>query len=228
MGAYIEDADANPEDPTAGLIYLNLPEKEAAFSGLMNFTFVGCQSKSYGTVSGEKSLNGLKGKWDGRLDHTVQSGSYEGSYNREEKYYEGTYKVSKGKQLVVVRNCIRYFVGPYGRWLLLAPNQTFSSGKKYQALNLMGLKASWQAPPQAVMGTISVIDKKTATAQQSAQDTTGNAQNAIVFSQMLIPGQTNFQLPRRALKVGETYVLSVIYQDRKQVVYASNKEFVAP
>ena len=228
VGAYIEDADANPEDPTAGLLYLNLPEKEAPFSGLMNFTFVGCQSKSFGTVSGDKSLNGLKGQWDGRLDHTVQSGSYEGVYNRDEKYYEGSYKVSKGKQLVTVANCIRYFVGPHGRWLLLAPHQTYSSGKTYRALNLQGLKATWQTPPASQMGVLSIIDKKVATANQGAQSPTGNPHNAMVFSRILTPAQSSFQLPANVLKAGETYVVSVIFQDRKRVVYASNKEWVAP
>ena len=63
MGAYQEDPRSNPEDPTAGLLYLNLPAGDQAFKGLMDFTFVGCQTKSVAEIQGEKSNGSLKGRW---------------------------------------------------------------------------------------------------------------------------------------------------------------------
>ncbi|MGB4811968.1 MAG: hypothetical protein WBP13_05755 [Methylophilaceae bacterium] len=227
VGAYIEDAVANPEDPTAGLLYLNLPDGQATFAGLMNFTFVGCQTKSYGVVKGDKKRNELRGTWDGKLDNTTQSGGYEGAYNAEEKYYAGTYNVKNGKQFVHVPNCIQYYVSPRGTWLLLAPNQTFSTAKKYQALDLVGLTVTWQVPPNSLYGSISIIDKEIATAKLNPAQMTGNTQNAIVFTQMLAANQTSYSLPNLRLKSGKTYVLSVIYANNRAVTYASNKEFRA-
>jgi hypothetical protein len=228
VGAYIENAKANPEDPTAGVMYLNLPDGQAPFSGLMNFTFVGCQTTSYGVVMGDKKLNELRGTWNGKLDHTTQSGVYEGAYNATEQYYAGTYTVKNGKQHVVVPNCIQYFVSPNGTWLLLAPNQTFSSAKKYRALDLVGAIATWQVPSNSLYGTVSIIDKAIATTKFDNGQVSGNNQNAMVFTQVLSISQTTFKLSNLHLKSGKTYVISVVYANSREVTYASNKEFVAP
>jgi len=97
VGAYQEDAQANPEDPTSGVLYLNIPDS-GPFNGEMFFTYVGCQSSNIGNVTGTRAGLDLIGSWDGTLDETSQSGAFAGSWVPAQSYFTGTYKVAKGKQ----------------------------------------------------------------------------------------------------------------------------------
>lgn len=116
VGHYQEDAANNPENPMPGSFYLYLPEGDAAFSGAMSFTYIGCQSTNVGTVSGTKSGLALSGNWTGTVDNVPVGGPYTGTYDATAQRYSGTYQNSGGKVRVTVPNCIDYYVAAYGTW----------------------------------------------------------------------------------------------------------------
>jgi hypothetical protein len=216
IGAYHEDPTANPEDPTPGLLYLNLPAGDQSFSGLMDFTFVGCQSKSVGEIKGEKINGALKGDWSGQVDYTFQTGSYNGRYIAKDKYYTGTYVVKKGKQFVKVPNCIEYHIAPHGTWSIFELNHTFSESKPFEPISVVDGVAKWAMPPDTTIASISLVDKELAVS---------GAKNAVLH-QLIIPASLkNYRLPAQYAKSGKTYVISVIASNGRKVVYFSSIEF---
>lgn len=216
IGAYHEDVVANPEDPTFGVVYLNLPDGEASFKGLMDFTFVGCQSKSVAEIKGEKSKLSLMGEWAGQIDNTVQSGSYKGRYISKGKYYEGTYSVRKGKQQIVVPNCIKYFISPYGKWKIFELNAAFSDSEQIEPISLSNGVASWSVASGSMATSISIIDKELAVR---------GSKSAVVYQQILPHGLMEFRLPNNLPTSNKTYVFAVVGSDGEKITYISSKEF---
>ncbi len=216
IGAYHEDPTANPEDPTPGLLYLNLPSGDQSFKGLMDFTFVGCQSKSVGEIKGEKINGTLKGEWSGQVDYTFQTGSYNGRYIAKDKHYTGTYVVNKGKQFVKVPNCIEYYIAPHGTWSIFELNHTFSESKPFEPISVVDGVARWSMPPGTTIASISLVDKALAVS---------GAKNAVLH-QLIIPASLkNYRLPAQYTNSGKTYVISVIASNGRKVVYFSSIEF---
>lgn len=216
IGAYHEDPTTNPEDPTPGLLYFNLPAGDASFKGLMDFTFVGCQSKSVGVIQGEKKNGTLQGEFSGQVDYTAQTGTYTGRYIAKDKYYTGTYIVNKGKQFVKVPNCIEYYIAPHGTWSIFELNHTFSESKPYEPISVLDGVAKWSLPPGATIASISLVDKDLAVS---------GAKNAVLH-QLIIPASLkNYRLPAQYAKSGKTYVISVIASNGRKVVYFSSIEF---
>lgn len=117
VGYYQEDPLTNPEDPTAGSIYLNIPPQSGNFSGSMFFTFFGCQQENVGAVSGTRGEIQLSMLWNGEIDETSQSGTLSGSLIND-TYFTGTYTVDNGKQYITVENCIHYYIAPQGTWAI--------------------------------------------------------------------------------------------------------------
>lgn len=216
IGAYHEDPTTNPEDPTPGLLYFNLPAGDASFKGLMDFTFVGCQSKSVGVIQGEKKNGTLQGEFAGQVDYTSQAGSYTGRYIAKDKYYTGTYVVNKGKQFVKVPNCIEYYIAPHGTWSIFELNHTFSESKPYEPISLDNGVAKWSLPPGATIASISLVDKDLAVS---------GAKNAVLHQLIISAGQKQFRLPAQYAQSGKTYVVSVIASNGRRVVYFSSIEF---
>lgn len=216
IGAYHEDMVANPEDPTFGIVYLNLPDGDASFEGLMDFTFVGCQSKSVAEIKGDKTKLSLKGEWTGHIDNTQQSGAYKGRYISKGKYYEGTYSVRKGKQLVVVPNCIKYFISPYGTWKIFKLNIAFGDSEQIESVSLSNGVASWSVPSGSMATSISIIDKDLAVR---------GAKTAVLHQQILPPAQVEFRMSDYLQKTGKTYVFAVVASDGEKITYISSQEF---
>ncbi len=192
-GYYSEDAASNPEDPTIGSVYLSLPE-QGAFKGSMYFTYYGCQSNNVGSVSGTKTANNLSANWTGKIDGTNQSGSFSGTYNNTKNSYSGTYTVNKGKQKVVIDDCIEYYIAPHGTWVLYAQN-TSSIDNSCSVSNGV---ASWNPPADAAISVVAIIDKNLANS---------GANNAII-SQQVIVNKTSWQLPTN-LTQGKSYVVTI-------------------
>jgi hypothetical protein len=216
VGAYHENVVANPEDPTFGVVYLNLPDGEASFKGLMDFTFVGCQSKSVAEIKGDKSKLSLTGEWAGQIDNTVQSGSFKGKYISKGKYYEGTYNVRKGKQQVLVPNCIKYFISPYGTWRIFELNTAYSDSEQIEPISLSNGVASWSAASGSMATSISIIDKDLAVR---------GSKSAVVYQQIIPPGQMQFRIPENLPASGKTYVFAVVGSDGEKITYISSQEF---
>lgn len=217
VGYYQEDPRTNPEDPMPGAFVLRLPENDAAFDGAMFFTFVGCQKSNVGKVSGVKAGTALSGTWSGKIDDSMQSGPYKGSYDAGTSSYKGTYSNSGGKQFKDIAGCIQYYIGPNGTWEMFAVEQNQPASFK---IDISGATVSWSAVPSAVMTLMYVIDPAI------AQSGSGNP---IVFQTVMPAQTTKFNLAPARLVKGKQYIGVAMFNNAqaKRVAFAS-KKFVAP
>jgi hypothetical protein len=155
VGYYQEDALTNPEDPTPGAFSLNLPAADAAFSGSMYFTYVGCQSSNVGAVGGTKSGTSLSGTWSGAVDGLPQSGTYSGTYDASALAYSGTFLNSGGKQFRDLSPCIQYTIAPKGTWEMFPVEAQVPSTF---AVTVNGRTLSWPATSGAAFTLVYVLD----------------------------------------------------------------------
>ncbi|NPC56658.1 CARDB domain-containing protein [Caenimonas soli] len=198
VGYYAEDPVTNPEDPTPGALYLQLPAGSTAFAGAMYFTFAGCQSANVGAISGTKTDTALDGTWSGTVDGSGQSGAYSGSFNANGGFFAGTYTVAGGKQFQDIPGCIQYFIAPGGTWEI-APVGT--SVPSTFTLNGAGTRVNWTSPAGAALTLLSVIDEAVAV--------TGSP-NAAVYQTLIGAGAQLFDLSSvGGLVIGRTYVVTV-------------------
>lgn len=217
VGYYQESALTNPEDPTPGAFVLRLPEQDAAFSGAMFFTFVGCQNSNVGAVKGVKAGKMLSGTWSGTIDNSAQSGAYEGSYDKGSGAYRGRYSNAGGKQFRDIEGCVKYYIGPDGSWEMFPAEQNQPANFK---LGLAGKQVSWPAVPNTAMTLVYVIDSAVALAG------TGNP----VMLQTILPGAvTRFDLQGARLVKGKEYIVVALLNTAKaQRAAFASKRFVAP
>lgn len=221
VGYYREDAATNPEDPTVGALYLNLPTADSDFAGSMSFTYVGCQSFNVGAIRGNKSGLDLVGTWSGSVDGRPQNGQYTGRFNTEQAAYQGTYTNSGGKQFVDVQGCIQYFIGPNGTWELFSIGQTVSSAPTATGVIIEGNQITWYPPAGSVASMLSIIDQSIAAS--------GGA-NAIVWQNLYNAGIATASVPPAVtLERGRQYVLSAgsLSADGARN-YFSSTSFTAP
>lgn len=217
VGYYQEDPLNNPEDPTMGTVYLNLPTQGGAFAGNMFFTYVGCQSSNVGTISGTKAAEGLQGTWAGSTDGTEQHGEFAGRRVPGKDAYAGTYNVAGGKQHIVVNDCIQYYVAAKGTFEL------FAAGKSEPAsfaIAVHGTTVSWLPPTDAIMTLVSVIDPELAR---------GGRANATVWQTLVMRNQHAADLRGARLLSGHHYLASVgaVDQSFKRISFGST-EFAVP
>jgi hypothetical protein len=165
VGYYAESPTDNPEDPTLGVLHLALPANDAAFSGAMFFTYVGCQSSNVGTISGNRSGNSLGGNWSGTIDGSAQSGSYNGTYSATTGLFSGTYTVTGGKQFRDLSPCIQYFIAANGTWELLGAGTSVPAGF---GLSVASTTVQWTNPPNTALTLVAVLDEAQALAGQAS------------------------------------------------------------
>jgi hypothetical protein len=196
LGYYQEDPATNPEDPTMGSVYLNLPKGDSSFSGKMFFTYVGCQDTNVGTISGTKAATSLKGEWTGTVDGTSQRGSFSGSWLLG-NIYSGTYTVAGGKQHIDIPSCISYYIAPDGTFELFPVGQKLPQNF---ALSIQGGTLTWSPPTGALMTLIFVLDPAIA----------GNgASNATVWQTLIQGAQSRARLTDAPLAHGHQYVVAI-------------------
>jgi hypothetical protein len=213
LGYYQEDPASNPEDPTMGSVYLNLPASDSAFSGTMYFTYLGCQSHNLGTISGTKAGAALKGNWSGSIDGTRQTGTFAGSYSAAQSAYAGTFTVAGGKQHIDIPSCISYYIAPKGTFELFAIGKQVPSDF---AVSIDGDTVSWNAPGGAVMTLVYVLDPAIA---QSGHG------NATVWQTLVLGPQGNASLGDAKLQSGHAYVIAVGASDSRfhRLSFASSR-----
>lgn len=213
LGYYAEDRNANPEDPTAGALYLNLPETDSPFSGSMFFTYVGCQSSNIGTVSGTKRGPSLSGSWSGPIDGTVRSGSFTGTYDGVQRFYAGVYTVAGGKQFVRVPGCIDYYIAPNGTWELFLAEENVP---RSFAPDISGSTATWACPAGAVSSLVVVFN---GVAVQIGAE-------GVHFQTVVSGGSGSQSVP--GLQRGSTYIATVVCLDASlRRVAVGSRRFVA-
>jgi hypothetical protein len=164
VGYYAESPTNNPEDPTLGVLHLALPANDAAFSGAMFFTYVGCQTSNLGAISGNRSGNSLSGNWNGTIDGSAQSGSYSGAYSATTGLFSGSYTVTGGKQFRDLSPCIQYFIAANGTWELLGVGTSVPASF---GLTTTGTTAQWTNPSGTAMTLVAVLDEAQALAGQT-------------------------------------------------------------
>ena len=218
VGYYQEDPLTNPEDPTAGSIYLALPASDGDFAGSMSFTYVGCQSDSAGNVTGSKSSGALKGAWSGSVDGTAQHGSFAGKPSTASGGWVGEYTVAGGKQHVDVPSCISYFIAPKGTFEL------FPVGAQVPpsfVVSVVGRELRWTAPAGTAMTLVYVLDPEMA----KARDGHATRWQTLVLD----PSRHAVDLAAAHLMPRHTYVVAVSAADAslKHNAFAS-RTFVAP
>ncbi|WP_266170503.1 hypothetical protein [Dyella subtropica] len=217
VGYYQEDPITNPEDPTMGSVYLNLPASDSSFSGSMYFTYVGCQSSNVGTIAGVKKAASLNASWSGTLDGTQQKGSVDGTYSAAKGAYSGTFTVAGGKQHIDIPSCISYFIAPKGTFELFAVGKNTPSNF---SVSLSGNSVSWTPPGGAMMTLVFVLDPAIASSGQG---------NATMWQTLVMGPQGAADLSEARLVSGHPYVIAVGAADSKfrRLSFAS-KSFTAP
>ena len=106
FGIAVEDRFNNPEDPTIGTVFMNLPVGDGAFQGQMPFTFVGCtEGADIGQASGQRIGNALTGNWSGTMDGSAVGGSFSATFNAASGSFIGTATNAAGKQPIRVGAC---------------------------------------------------------------------------------------------------------------------------
>jgi len=165
VGYYAESPTNNPEDPTLGVLHLALPANDAAFSGAMFFTYVGCQTSNLGAISGNRNGNALSGNWSGTIDGSAQAGSYSGSYSASSGLFSGTYTVNGGKQFRDLSPCITYFIAADGTWELLGVGTSVPASF---GPTVSGTTVQWTNPANTALTLVAVLDEAQALAGQAA------------------------------------------------------------
>lgn len=217
VGYYQEDPITNPEDPTMGSVYLNLPAADSGFSGTMYFTYFGCQSSNTGTISGTKKGTALSGTWSGSVDGTQQNGAVEGAYSSAQNAYAGTYTVAGGKQHVDVPSCISYYIAPKGTFELFAVGQNAPSSF---SVNINGHDIRWMPPSSTMMTLVFVLDPAVASSGHG---------NATVWQTLVLGPTGTASLDQAGLTAGHHYVIAVSAADsRLRRVGFASKPFIAP
>jgi hypothetical protein len=189
VGYYAESPTNNPEDPTLGVLHLALPANDAAFSGAMFFTYVGCQTSNLGAISGTRSGNSLVGNWSGTIDGSAQSGSYGGAYSATTGLFSGTYTVTGGKQFRDLSPCIQYFIAANGTWELLAAGTSVPASF---GLGVASTTVQWTNPAATALTLVAVLDEAQALAGDAAASRFQTLSDASLQSLNLanVPGLT--------------------------------------
>ena len=196
LGYYVEDAANNPEDPTPGALLLRLPKTDAAFSGALFFTFVGCQSESWGHIEGRLEQGKLQGKWSGNVDDLPQHGTFQGQFDSRTSQYAGTYDNAGGKQYREIPNCITYHIAARGTWQMFKPDSLREGN--------LSLNAQWpyvvcpSSPNQQVV-LLYVLDKKLLNG--------ADPQNAVLGQYLILPHQGRQRLPTTKMQEGHEYLV---------------------
>jgi hypothetical protein len=196
LGYYVEDAANNPEDPMPGALLLRLPKADAAFSGALYFTFIGCQSESWGHIEGRLEQGKLQGKWSGTVDDIPQHGTFQGQFDPRSSQYAGTYDNAAGKQYREIKNCITYYIAARGTWQMFKPGSLREGN--------LSLKAQWpyvlcQPASNNQVVLLYVLDKKRL----------GDAhpQDAVLAQYLVLPNQARQRLPTVKMQEGREYLV---------------------
>lgn len=217
LGYYQEDAGNNPEDPTVGAFFLNLPSADVAYNGSMFFTYLGCQSSNVGTVTGVKAGGNLSGTWSGTVDGTAIAGPYSGTYSAATASYAGTYSNSGGKVHIDIPGCITYDVAALGTWEMFSVEQSVPADF---SVSIAGNAANWTPVTGAAMTLTYVVDAAV------ADSASGNP----VIWQTLNPGAgTTVNLAPAGMTSGKEYIVAtvILNSDYERIAFGC-KRFIAP
>lgn len=218
VGYYQEDPIDNPEDPSIGAIYLNLPNGDSNFSGNMFFTFFGCQTSNVGTVSGNKTAQTLAGNWAGTIDGSPQSGTVNAVFGNNGNFYSGTYTNSRGKQFRDLSPCIRYTLASRGTVELFPVGENFPGTF---SVSVNGNRVVWPQVNGASIVNVSILD-----ATVAATPGSGNA-----ITQQLLFGSTSSSADLLGLNLvrGRQYIATVaITNSNFQRIAFGSTQFIAP
>lgn len=217
-GYYFENPLTNPEDPTPGFVYLQIPES-GAFEGEMYFSFVGCDDTfDVGQVSGTVSANSLDGSWQGMVDGAAVGGNYTGELNAQGDEYNGTYTNANGKVEIVCNEDDSIFVAPDGTWFLGESDQNNELNIQVETTSTP-LNASWNDINGAFIYLYVLVDAE-------CLSNGGDLESCLMWSgNTLTPSFTYGQgseVPAKPLVSGGNYLLSISAVSATGTIVTSN------
>jgi|GEM_PF-1811291 hypothetical protein len=208
-GYYIESSESNPEDPTAGALFLCLPS-EGNFSGQFLFSYVGCSDGiDVGTVTGTKTQDSLSGSWTGTVDGFSIGGGFDGASSEGGDVYSGTWTNSGGKQLINANGC-QYYVAAYGSWTL------YSKDRQDFAFSIQDDTFSWDQVPNAGAYLLIVYDKECMCTELSFEQCmmwqviTNRTSITYGEGSLSVSGCVFEIMPERQLQTGKEYIASLV------------------
>lgn len=195
LGYYFEDPVNNPEDPTPGALLLRLPKTDSAFAGSLYFTFVGCQSESWGQIEGRLDHGELQGRWSGPVDGVPQRGSFRGEFDQATGQYAGTFDNAGGKQFREIPDCTSYYIAARGTWQMFTPA---SLRQGNLPLNARWPYVEWRVPSPMVI-LVYVLDKSLLNGAEPHR--------AVVAQFVVEPGENRQRLPISKMTEGREYLV---------------------
>ena len=159
IGYYVEDAANNPEDPTVGGVLLKVPPHGGRFSGLMPFSFIGCEAgMDIGTVGGTRVGTDLRGEWKGKVDGAAVGGRFGGRYDAGTDRISGDFDNAAGKTSVDAGDC-SYFVAARGSYTLLGSAGNIPSSFTATLSEGARPRISWPSLGREVYYRVQVFDE---------------------------------------------------------------------
>lgn len=204
FGYYLEDPVNNPEDPTPGALLLRLPKTDSAFAGALYFTFVGCQTESWGHIQGRLERGRLQGQWSGNVDDSPQNGTFQGQFDPQTRLYSGTFDNARGKQFREIQNCISYHIAARGTWQMFTPENLCQGNFP---LTARWPYVEWREAPVEAFVLLYVLD-------QSLLNE-ADPQRAVVEQVIVEPGDTRHRLPTSKLREGQEYTVIAMAFDQE-------------
>ena len=219
MGYYQEDPTNNPEDPTAGILYLDVP-LDGTFQGELFFSYAGCdQTFDVGKVSGTAVGKRLNGAWEGVVDGEKIGGNYRGDLNQQGNIYSGTFSNRAGKQKIEC-DPDGYHVAAKGTWFIRRSND--DSQMNISILDDTDpLEIAWTEIPNYDIYRFVIVDKECLLTYWDLERC------------MLWAGESDWpdliygdgDLPAKPLVPNRTYVITVLAIGDRGVMASSSKEF---
>jgi hypothetical protein len=217
IGYYVEDAANNPEDPTVGAMFAQLPNTDASFAGQMPFSYVGCSAGTdIGTIGGTRAGLALTGNWTGTLDGVAVGGAYTGSYDAASDRYSGTYANTAGKQSITSGPC-NYFVAAQGTWRLFGGPASEPAGFTLAATDSASPTLSWSGAGAGLAYTVRIFDYDCLSADIT-NSTCFRGEASTTLSSIAYPAGFAGATP---LTVGVRYLIVVTAQNQPSGTYAA-------
>ncbi|MDB4292508.1 hypothetical protein N9954_03820 [Maribacter sp.] len=205
FGYRFEDPLTNPEDPTAGYVYVRIPET-GTFEGELYFSFTGCDDAfDVGAVTGTVSGNAIDGSWQGTVDGIGVGGAYIGAMNNGSNRYDGTYTNAAGKIEIECDEDDSIFVAPNGTWYL---NKGNDNAELEIDVNTEAdpLQASWNTVGSAFGYLFVMVDTECLIENLNLEDCL--MWSGASLSPSFVYGSAS-EVPAKPLVRGRTYTLTI-------------------
>ena len=230
FGHYSEDPIADPNDPTAGIVYVYLPSTDSTFNGEFYFSYVGCIG-SYDTGQIVAALTGdsVNGTWSGDIDGFISTGTFNADSSDDGNTFSGNWTRDGGSVSQDFGLCA-YTIAGYGELTLYKIAGT-AFAISVDLTDPFTPIFSWTTPPSGTQYKLDVFDKLCLENGGSIDaclmwsdfgfDTGSGLPDSIIYGVGIYPAE--------ALISGNSYVVTFVSYDFNGVVFDfGSNEFSVP